>query len=215
MEWCKLFSNKVSRGLASCVLLLLCLCVSQVKASAQESTEPTTPVRGYMVPAEREGRDTIPHIRLRTLHVFAPLNFASEKERLDYLRLIRDVKKTLPFAKIIASTMKETFEYMETLPNDKERNKHLKRMEKELYKEYFPQMKQLTLRQGKLLIQLIDRQCGSSGFQLVEAFLGGFSANFWNIFAKVLGANLKADYDPKGKDALTERVVILVEYGMV
>ena len=31
----------------------------------------------------------------------------------------------------------------------------------------------------------------------------------------MFGASLKSEYDPKGKDAMTERVVILVERGLL
>ena len=48
---------------------------------------------------------------------------------------------------------------------------------------------------------------------LVKAFLGSFRAGFWNFFAGMFGASLKTEYDPKGKDALTERIVVLVESG--
>ncbi|MDO4771257.1 DUF4294 domain-containing protein [Porphyromonas sp.] len=197
------------------LLFLLFLLMFGMPALAQETNSEPPVKRGYIVNAEIEKGVTIPVIHLRPLYVFAPLQFNSEKERLEYLRLIRDVKKTLPYARIITSTMKETYEYIETLPTEKERMDHLKRMEKELYKQYFPEMKKLTLRQGKLLIKLIDRQSGSSGFELVEAFLGSFSANVWNIFAGIFGASLKSGYDPQNKDALTERVVIMVENGMV
>lgn len=36
-----------------------------------------------------------------------------------------------------------------------------------------------------------------------------------NIFAGMFGASLKTEYDPKGKDAMTERVVVLVENGLI
>ncbi|MGM9754438.1 MAG: DUF4294 domain-containing protein, partial [Parabacteroides sp.] len=42
-----------------------------------------------------------------------------------------------------------------------------------------------------------------------------FRAGFWNIFAGMFGASLKSKYDPKGKDAQTERVVVLVENGLI
>ena len=77
---------------------------------------------------------------------------------------------------MIAATLIETYEYMETMPDEKSRQKHLKRMEKEMKQQYMPEMKRLTLRQGKLLIKLIDRQCAQSSYQLLKAFLGGWKA---------------------------------------
>ena len=50
---------------------------------------------------------------------------------------------------------------------------------------------------------------------LLKAYLGSFRAGFWNFFAGMFGASLKSEYDPKGKDAMTERVVVLVENGLI
>ena len=161
------------------------------------------------------GKDTIPLIRLKEVVVYAPLKFKNEKQRNEYNKLVRDVKKTLPYAKMIYDTLIETYEYIETLPDDKAKDAHLKKMEKELFSQYKPELKKLTLSQGKLLIKLIDRECNQSSYKLIGAFLGKFRAGFWNVFASVLGANLKTEYDPKGKDSMTERVVLLVEQGRI
>lgn len=162
-----------------------------------------------------EGQDTVPVIHLKEVIVFPALKFKNEKERREYNKLVRDVKRTLPYAKMVYETLIETYEYIETLPDDKTKNAHLKRMEKELFKQYKPELKKLTLSQGKLLIKLIDRECNQSSYRLVGAFLGKFRAGFWNLFAGMLGASLKTEYDPNGKDAITERVVLLVEHGMI
>lgn len=161
-------------------------------------------------------RDTLYDILLpdvfvtHTRHRARQLSIAEKRE---LWRLIRDVKITLPYAKMIAGTLIETYEYMETLPNDKSRNKHLKLVERDLKKEYTPKMKKLTLRQGKLLIRLVDRQCNQSSYRIVSAFFGSWKAAWWNLFARINGANLKSRYNPKENedDALTERIVLLVE----
>ncbi len=162
-----------------------------------------------------EGPDTIPFVYLKEVLVFPPLKFKNKKERYRYTKLVRDVKKTLPYAKMIYETLIETYEYVETMPDEKSKNAHLKRMEKDLYKKYKPELKKLTRTQGKLLIKLIDRECNQSSYTLISAFLGKFRAGFWNIFASIFGASLKSEYDRDGKDALTERVVLLVERGLI
>jgi hypothetical protein len=162
-----------------------------------------------------DGADTVITAWLPEVYVFPQLVFRNEKERQQYTRLVRDVKKTLPYAKIVYETLIETYEYIETLPDDKSREAHLKKMEKELFREYKPELKKLSLTQGKLLIKLVDRECNQSSYHLVSAYLGSFRATFWNLFAGMFGASLKSKYDPKGKDALTERVVVLVESGLL
>jgi len=201
-------------------LLLVCHFLCCLNVYAQETTGTTTPQLKKILPQGLdfgvvEGADTVPLIFLKEVYVFPPLKFRNDKERREYERLVRDVKRTLPYAKLVYNTLIETYEYIQTLPDDKAREAHLKRMEKELFKDYKPELKKLTLSQGKLLLNLIDRECHQSSYQLVNAFLGKFRARFWNIFATMLGASLKTEYDPKGKDAMTERVAQLVERGMI
>ena len=101
------------------------------------------------------------------------------------------------------------------MPDEEARQRHLKYMEKSIKQQYTPRMKKLTFSQGKLLIKLIDRQTNSTGFELVRAFLGPFRAGFYQAFAALFGASLKKQYDPEGEDALTERIVLLVESGQL
>lgn len=76
-------------------------------------------------------------------------------------------------------------------------------------------MKKLTYAQGKLLIKLIYRECNSSSYELIQAFLGPVRAGFYQAFAWVFGASLKKGYDPNGVDRITERVVRQVESGQL
>ena len=162
-----------------------------------------------------DGKDTVAIVHLREVFVFPQIKFKNKREQARYNKLVRDVKRTLPYAKMVYETLIETYEYMETLPDDKARQAHLKRMEKDLFREYKPELKKLTFSQGKLLIKLIDRECNQSSYNLLKAYLGTFRAGFWNLFAGMFGASLKTEYDPQGKDAMTERVVILVENGLI
>ena len=84
-------------------------------------------------------------------------------------------------------------------------------------KEYTPRMKKLTFSQGKLLIKLVDRECNQSSYELVKAFMGPFKAGFYQTFASLFGASLKKEYDPEKEeiDAMTERVIVLVENGQI
>ncbi|MDR3261045.1 MAG: DUF4294 domain-containing protein [Tannerella sp.] len=195
------------------LIIFLLICINGFSQQAGIKIRLQVP-EGYQA-GYVDGNDTIAVIRLPEVYVFPELKFKNEKERRQYNKLVRDVKKTLPYAKLVYTTLIETYEYIETLPDDKSREAHLKRMEIELFKEYKPELRKLSLSQGKLLIKLIDRECNQTSYNLVSAYLGRLRAGFWNMFAGMLGASLKSDYDPKGKDALTERVVLLVENGLL
>ena len=170
---------------------------------------------GYLVPVCIYEGDTIPCVQLPTVYIFKPLKFKNDKERMEYYRLVRNVKKVYPIAREINRTILETYEYLQTLPNEKARQKHIKRVEKGLKDQYTPRMKKLSFAQGKLLIKLVDRQSNLTSFELVKAFMGPFKAGFYQTFAALFGASLKKEYDPNGEDKLTERVVILVENGQI
>ena len=121
----------------------------------------------------------------------------------------------LPIAKEVNKIIIETGDYLNTLPNKKARDEHMKRVEADIKKEYTPRMKKLSYSQGKLLIKLVYRECNSSSYQLIQAFLGPVKAGFYQAFAWVFGASLNKKYEPEGVDRLTERVVRQVESGQL
>jgi hypothetical protein len=162
-----------------------------------------------------DNNDTLRVVVLSDIYVYPPQAFKNPGEEEKYLKLIRDVKRTLPYAKLIYNTLIETYEYILTLPTEKEREDHLKRIEKDLFDEYKPILKKMTLSQGKLLIKLVDRECNQSSYEILKAFLGSFRAGFWNVFAGLFGASLKTTWDPNGKDAATERIIEFVEMGLL
>ncbi len=193
------------------VFLVIIMLVGVFRTEAQNLPPVST---DSIPPFYVENGDTVRVVVLPDISIFPPMVFDSNKEEEQYRKLIRDVKKTLPYAKLIYAALIETYEYMQTLP-EKEREDHLKRMEKDLYAEYKPILRKMSLSQGKLLIKLIDRECNQSSYDILKAFLGPIRAGFWNIFAGMFGASLKSEWDPKGKDALTERIVVLVEEGVL
>ena len=162
-----------------------------------------------------EGGDSIQYMEMNNVYVFPPVTFSSKKQQNAYMRLVKNVKTVLPIAMEARMIMMETAEYLETLPNKDARDEHMKRVEKSIMKEYKPRMKKLTYSQGKLLIKLIYRESHSSGYELIQAFLGPIRAGFYQAFAWAFGASLKKEYDPEGVDRLTERVVLMVEAGQL
>lgn len=177
-----------------------------VRLQAQDYTS-----NGTSLPVTLYDGDTIPVVNLRDVYIFDKSRFKNKRKEKEYWRKVRDVQKTLPLAREIRGIIIETYEYLQTLPNDKAREKHMKRVEKGLMEEYTPRMKQLTLRQGKLLIRLIDRECNQTGYDLITVFRGKFRATFYQAFAAMFGASLKNTYDPEGDDAETEEIIFMID----
>jgi hypothetical protein len=159
--------------------------------------------------------DTIQYMEMSNVYVYPEPTFKNKKQQQAYMRLVTNVKKVLPIAKEARQMLIETAEYIETLPTQKERDEHLKRVEAAIVAEYKPRMKKLTFSQGKLLIKLIDRECHSTAYEAIQAFIGPVRSGMWQAFAWMFGASLKKGYDPEGVDRLTERVVLMVEAGQL
>ena len=152
-------------------------------------------IRSYSWKVDEEG-DTVPVINLRGITVFKKWNFKNKKEEDFYWRTVRDVKLTLPYAKLIAETLIETYEYIETFPTQKEREQYLKEMEKSLFEQYKPVLKRFSKRQAKVLIKLVQRETHQTSYDIVKAFLGSFRATFWQGLGKLFGVSLKSDFQP-------------------
>ncbi len=197
------------------LIVILFLLFGNLICRAQQKPQTDVQKSVYLTPMCVYEGDTIPYVKLPTVYIFKPLKFKNKREMSKYYKLIRDVKKVLPISKEINRAIIETYEYMQTLPNDKARQKHIKAVEKGLKEQYTPRMKKLSFAQGKLLIKLIDRQTNSTSYELVKAFMGPFKAGFYQTFAALFGASLKKQYDATGDDALTERVILMVENGQL
>ena len=173
-----------------------------------------------LVPMVKVGKvlhdgDSIQYVELNTLYVYPQPVFTDERQRQAYNRLVANIKKVLPIAKEVNSIIIETYEFLQTLPNKKAKDEHLQRVERSIRKEYTPRMKKLTYSQGKLLIKLVYRECNSSSYQLIQAFLGPIRAGFYQAFASLFGASLTKKYDAEGVDKYTERIVRQVEAGQL
>ena len=210
------------------ILLVVLLAFSAMSARAQDNgsrrvnpedreVDMDTPT---LVPMVKVGKvlhdgDSIQYVELNTLYVYPQPVFADARQRQAYNRLVANIKKVLPIAKEVNAIIIETYEFLQTLPNKKAKDEHMQRVERSIRKEYTPRMKKLTYSQGKLLIKLVYRECNSSSYQLIQAFLGPIRAGFYQAFAALFGASLTKKYDVEGVDKYTERIVRQVEAGQL
>ena len=196
--------------------IMLLMCAITMMAQEEDVTDagptfvPTVKVSKVMVDG-----DSIPYMEMSNVYVYPQITFSSKRQQTSYMRLVKNVKATLPIAKQARQMLIETAEYLETLPTKEARDEHIKRVEKNIVKEYKPKMKKLTYSQGKLLIKLVNRECKSTSYEAIQAFMGPVRAGFWQVFAWTFGASLKKTYDAEGTDRLTERVVLMVEAGQI
>ena len=200
------------------LLFILCLLgLIQVELSAQTTILKNTEgkVVGYRVPIEVQGSDTIFLFHLHSVYIFPPMKFKNKQQEKYYWKLVRDVKKTLPYSKLITKVIKETNDTLIHMRSDRERDRYMKKFEKEIYKKYESSFKKMTFNQGKLLIRLIDRECDATSYELIKVYRGSFTAGFYQLFAKLFGADLKSEYGSGKNDELIERIILQVESGQL
>ena len=218
-EKLRIFAPDMRKIMFTILYLFLCqpLLAQEQKTAEQVLAEMDSPT---FVPTVKVGKvlyegDSIQYMEMNNVYVYPQLTFKNKKQAETYMRLVNNVKKVLPIAKEARQMLIETTELLDMLPDEKSKNEHIKRVEEDIFRTYKPKMKKLTYSQGKLLIKLIDRECHSSSYEMIKAFMGPIRAGFWQVFAWGFGASLKKEYDPKGRDRLTERVVLMVEAGQI
>ena len=160
--------------------------------------------------------DTVPYCRLQEVSVVGMIAYLTPDEIRKNQRLIRNVKKMLPYAKMGKQRL-DQIEAAALQMGDKERREYIRKMEKSLLDEFEDELKQFTISQGKVLLKMVDRETGRTSYQLVNELRGKMRAGFYQLFARLFGYNLKKGYDPQHNkdDNLMERVILSVEAGKV
>ena len=196
---------------------LLAGAATSFAAKTEEKGEPELKIKAYKgwYRFVDEYGDTVRMIEMYDVVVYPPMKFKNKKQEEFYWRTVRDVRKTLPYAKAAGEALIETYEYIQTIPDQKTREAHLKTMEKDIVDQYKPVILKFTKNQGKVLLKLINRETEQSSYNIVKAFLGTFRAGFWNTFGSLFGMNMKGDFKPdkNDDDAIIDRVATLIEQG--
>lgn len=182
-------------------------------ASSPLKSQPTTDSVSVLELVVIDG-DTFPMYTFKSITVNGSKRF-SKRERRKYGRLKRYVVKVFPYAELAGQMLNDFDDTLKTMKNERERKKYLAQVEDELKAEFEGELKSLTIKQGILLVKLIDRQTGNSSFELIKTLRGSFSAFIWQSLARLFGSNLKLKYDPAGEDLLVEEIVLQMESGAI
>ena len=159
--------------------------------------------------------DTLLLSSIEEVYIFSPRKFKSRRDLRRYRRLIRNVKKAYPYAKLAKKKLIEIETNLAKLETEKARKQYVKQAEREIRYEYEDELKKLTITQGRILIKLIDRETGDTSYELVKQLRGSFSAFFWQALARLFGSNLKTEFDAQGEDKLINEIVVLIEHGQL
>jgi hypothetical protein len=167
----------------------------------------------YKVPYKVENGDTIYMAYLGEVNIILHRGFNNKWDERKYWRLVYNLKKVYPYAKLAKEKLEEMNEHFLTLNSEKERKAYTKEVEKEIRTKFEEDLKKLTITQGRLLIKLIDRETGQTSYQLIKELRGSLSAFFWQTLARLFGSNLKTEYDGAGADKLIEEILVAIDEG--
>ena len=207
------------RYLIPILSLLLLSEYTNAQIDSAMQTNDTLPGRLYVLNKINRNGEDLPEIEIKEVTILANLKGKEARQQRNLLkrydRLVYNLKKVYPYALVVRDRLYRANLEMTNIPDEKERKKYLKELEKEVFNEYEDDMKDLTITQGKLLIKLVDRETQNTSYQLIKEYRGGFSAAFWQGIARIFGTNLKAEYDPYGEDAITEVILLDIEAGLL
>ena len=160
------------------------------------------------VRAEVQGSDTIPMRWLSPVTVVDELPSTTRNRYVSNSKLVRNIKHVMPYAVECARRLQEIDAHVATIEDKREQKRYMKQAEKDLKEEFEDDLRKMTYSQGKLLIKLIDRECGRSSYDLIKFYKSGRSAVFWNGFAGLFGVTLKEEYDPKEE----QQIEVILSY---
>lgn len=135
---------------------------------------------------------------------------AEEDAKKRFLILQRRVYRVYPYAKIASEKLTQLNKGMASLKTNKEKNKYFKIVENYLSGEFEQKLKNLSRKDGQILVKLIHRQTGSSTFDLIKDYKSGWKAFWSNNIASLYDINLKTKYNPMdiNEDYLIETILV-------
>ncbi len=160
-----------------------------------------------------ENGDTVVKATHSAIEISGRTNNRLQKSRYDKLQ--KKVIKTYPYARAARNVMRTYDALCVHITDEKQRKALLDKAEKHLMEQFEKDLRSMTISEGVILVKLIDRQTGDTGYELLRQLKGKFSAFMWQSVARIFGQNLKAEYDAEGDDVWIENIVALIEDGTI
>ena len=196
--------NILSRLLTAALLAVLFL----PSLSAQDQRRELNVMEYYI-----NGKDTI-YLDEIPPAVIHPRQTMSKRDWVKYYKRVHNFSKAYPYSLMISQIINETDSTIEAEHfNKRQKEKFLNKKKDELIKDFDPVFRKLTLKQGLMMIRLIDRECGTTPYYILKNYLGGATASFWQGVAKLFKGNLKQPYDRFGEDKDLEELVGIWQRG--
>ena len=197
------------------MLAMAGLCDAQVILRGDDLKDSARVKRATVVAGWVEYPDTNLMVLHKPIVCMPPYVFVSRRQQEHYAKLVRNVKKVWPYAKIIKRVYGELTDSIAKIPTEEAQRTYVKEQEKKLRAQFEKQLINLTITQGRILIKLVDRETGSTTYEVIKDLKGGFSAFMFQGIARLFGSNLKSEYDAKEEDRMIEDIIVRIENGQI
>ena len=207
-------------------ILILLLAAAALPARAQSETARETlrearqqsrrPVTGTPMYFELDEKgDTVFMETLDPVWIFPRGRRMRDGDWRRFYKLVFNFNKVYPYALVGRKMMAQVDSTIAAdVTKRSERNRYINDVEKELFRLFEKDIRNMTISQGLVLMRLVDRECGMSAFSIIKTYENGFAANFWQLVARIFSQNLKTRYDPsKGEDARIEELCKIWDSG--
>lgn len=206
----------VRAGIAIFLMLHISV-VALSQADSLKNASDTLPSRFYLLQKVKRDGVTLPEVQIKEVTVVGRGKGSANRRTMSqyrkYERLVYNLKKTYPYALIVRARIEQVNSDLARIPDEKDRKKYIKNVERDVFGEYEDDLRDMTITQGRLLIKLIDRETQNTSYELIKQYRGGLTAAFWQGVARIFGTNLKDEYDPYGEDAIIELIILEIETG--
>lgn len=143
-----------------------------------------------------------------------PKQTMSRRDWVKYYKRVHNFSKAYPYALVVSRVINETDSlFAADNYTERQKEKYLAKMKDEVLNDFEPVFRQLTLKQGLMMIRLIDREVGMTPYYILKYYFNGATAGFWQGVAKLFKGNLKQPYDRFVEDKDLEELVGYWERG--
>ncbi len=148
-------------------------------------------------------------IDLDEVVILRKLDFASEKDRREYLILRRKTRKVYPYAKLASERLVELNSRLDQIKSRRDRKRYTQIVQNYIENEFSAELKKLTKSEGQILVKLMHRQTGVTTFDLIKELKSGWRAFWYNSTASLFDISLKEKYRPQSnkEDFLIEDIL--------
>jgi len=191
------------------LVIAFALCCFKGIAQQQLNEQGAGPNDTILLGAIKVGNDFYPMMYGPETEVVAA--YMDPKKREEIRRLRYNVYKVYPYAITAAFVLDKVDKETAVRTKKKDRKAYLKQVEKEMNTRFKDELKNLSVTQGQILVKLINRQTGRDCYSVIKEIKGGINARIYQTAAFFFDNDLKAQYDPYGKDKDIEMIVQEIE----